>query len=103
MTRVPTIICALLMSAAAIEIYANRNQESGVRNQPKPSRLLTPFTRHPSRSSRQSVRLQADVGVRTLAFVGDGKLLLSLGSNGSQLWDVATGKLLRAYDQFPPR
>jgi WD40 repeat protein len=41
--------------------------------------------------------------VRTLAFVGDGKKLLSLGTDGSELWDVATGKLLRAYKQFPPR
>src|SRR5262249_7173889 len=49
------------------------------------------------------LKLQPDIGVRSLAFVGDGKKLLSLGTDGSELWDVATGKLLRTYKQFPPR
>jgi WD40 repeat protein len=48
-------------------------------------------------------RFQADVNVHTLVFVGDGKTLLSLGTDGSQLWDVRTGRLLRADDRFPPR
>jgi WD40 repeat protein len=47
--------------------------------------------------------LLAEVGTRTLLFARDGKALLSLGANGSQLWDVRTGKLLRKYDDFPPR
>jgi WD40 repeat protein len=48
-------------------------------------------------------KFQPDVGVHTLVFVGDGKTLLSLGTDGSQLWDVRTGRLLRADDRFPPR
>jgi WD40 repeat protein len=48
-------------------------------------------------------KLQPEVGVRSLHFAADGKMLLSLGTNGSQLWDVRTGNLLRAYNQFPPR
>jgi WD40 repeat protein len=48
-------------------------------------------------------KFQPDVGVHTLVFVGDGKTLLSLGTDGSQLWDVQTGRLVRRYEQFPPR
>jgi WD40 repeat protein len=48
-------------------------------------------------------KFKPDASVHTLVFVGDGKRLLSLGTDGSQLWDVPTGKLLRADDRFPPR
>jgi WD40 repeat protein len=41
-------------------------------------------------------------GVRAVLFAGDGKTLLTLGSDSSQLWDVHTAKRVRAYDQFPP-
>jgi WD40 repeat protein len=48
-------------------------------------------------------KFHADAGTHALVFVDDGKRLLSLGTDGSQLWDVRTGKLLRADDRFPPR
>jgi WD40 repeat protein len=48
-------------------------------------------------------KFQSEGSVSRLAFAGDGKTLLSLGTDGSQLWEVATGKLLRTYKEFPPR
>jgi WD40 repeat protein len=47
--------------------------------------------------------LSAEVGTRQLLFSRDGKTLLSLATDSSQLWEVRTGKLLRKYDDFPPR
>jgi WD40 repeat protein len=41
--------------------------------------------------------------VRMLTFAANGKTLLSLGTESSQLWDVRTGEALRSYDDFPPR
>jgi WD40 repeat protein len=48
-------------------------------------------------------RWRPDDSVRMLVFASDGKTLLSLGTESGQLWDVSGGKLLRSYDEFPPR
>jgi WD40 repeat protein len=53
--------------------------------------------------AQESGRFQADAGVHGLGFGRDGKTLLSLATEASQLWDVRTGKLLRVYKQFLPK
>src|SRR5205823_10496708 len=91
----PIIIGVLLIGTAVASPSTTAPEASALSNSPSKAAG--------AEAQASSPKLQPEVGVRTLAFVGDGKVLLSLGTNGSQLWDVSTGKLLRTYNQFPPR